>query len=46
MTDDIENEEDEICSGCNGSGEGMWDGSNCYKCKGSGCEPVETEDDI
>ena len=41
----IEDEEDEICSGCSGSGEGMYDGSRCYKCHGSGVEPVEKEDD-
>jgi len=41
--DDIE---DEICSRCSGSGEGMYDGSTCNKCHGSGVEPVEKEDDI
>lgn len=41
-----EDDEDEICSWCNGSGEGMYDGSSCSKCKGSGCEPVEREEDI
>ena len=25
-----------ICSRCNGSGEGMWDGSTCTSCNGSG----------
>lgn len=25
-----------ICSRCNGSGEGMWDGSSCSSCNGSG----------
>jgi len=39
-----EDDEDEICNGCSGSGEGMYDGSNCYKCHGSGVEPVERED--
>ena len=38
--------EDEICSGCSGSGEGMYDGSTCYKCKGCGVEPVEKDDDV
>jgi DnaJ-class molecular chaperone len=42
---DDEDYEDEICSGCSGSGEGMYDGSRCYKCHGSGVEPVEKEDD-
>ena len=36
-------DEDEICSACNGSGEGMWDGSTCYKCHGCGQEPTEPE---
>ncbi len=31
--------EDDICPACNGSGEGMHDGSTCYKCGGYGhCE--------
>lgn len=38
--------EDEICSWCSGSGEGMYDGSNCRKCYGSGVEPVEKDNDI
>lgn len=25
-----------ICPSCNGSGEGMWDGSRCNSCKGRG----------
>jgi len=37
--------EDEICSWCSGSGEGMYDGATCNKCHGSGVEPVEKEDD-
>jgi DnaJ-class molecular chaperone len=41
-----EDDEDEICTGCSGSGEGMYDGSNCYKCHGSGVEPVEKDDDV
>ena len=43
--DEDEDDEDEICSGCSGSGEGMHDGSSCYKCKGSGVEPVERKDE-
>jgi hypothetical protein len=38
--------EDEICSGCSGSGEGMYDGATCTKCHGSGIEPVEKDDDL
>lgn len=36
------NEDEEICCNCNGSGEGMYDGSRCSSCKGSG---VETDRD-
>ena len=39
-----EDYEDEICSWCSGSGEGMYDGSTCRKCHGSGVEPCEKED--
>lgn len=38
-------DEPEICSGCSGSGEGMYDGSNCRKCGGSGEEPAGKNDD-
>lgn len=38
-------DEDDICSACNGSGEGMYDGSTCYKCKGCGHEPGEQNND-
>lgn len=30
---------DEMCSTCNGSGEGMYDGSTCRRCKGWGGWP-------
>jgi len=40
-----EDYEDEICSACSGSGEGMYDGSTCYKCRGYGIEPVEKDDE-
>jgi len=40
-----DDDEDEICSACSGSGEGMYDGSTCYKCKGCGVEPRERQDD-
>jgi hypothetical protein len=29
-------DEEDICRVCNGSGEGMYDGSRCYACKGKG----------
>ena len=40
-----DDEDDEICHWCNGSGEGMYDGSRCGHCKGTGVEPVEQEFD-
>lgn len=40
-----DDDEDEICGACSGSGEGMYDGSTCYRCKGSGSEPREKEED-
>lgn len=48
MTDFVEDDEydDEyICPACNGSGEGMWDGSTCRKCKGTGGYPKQYRDD-
>lgn len=30
--------EGEICMGCNGSGEGQYDGTTCWHCKGKGVE--------
>jgi hypothetical protein len=47
--DDIEepeeDDEDPICSWCNGCGEGSYDGAACGKCKGTGVEPVERDDE-
>jgi len=34
--DEYEVEENPICPNCNGSGEGMYDGTKCTMCKGSG----------
>ena len=31
----------DICPDCNGSGEGMYDGTRCGHCKGSGVEKPE-----
>ena len=39
----MDNQEDLICIQCNGSGEGMYDGTKCKKCGGSGVEQ-NTED--
>jgi DnaJ-class molecular chaperone len=36
--------EPDLCATCNGSGEGMYDGSTCSACKGSGVEPVQRDD--
>ncbi len=33
-----------ICSACNGSGEGMFDGSRCSTCGGSGEVWVEVDE--
>lgn len=41
-----EDDEDQICSGCSGCGEGQYEGTSCYKCHGSGIEPVEKDDDV
>lgn len=36
---DEEDYESYICPACSGSGEGMYEGSNCYKCGGTGGWP-------
>lgn len=37
--EELEDElEGEICKGCNGSGEGGYDGTTCWHCKGKGVE--------
>lgn len=38
---DDEDDGYEICHRCSGSGEGMYDGSVCGFCKGTGEEPVD-----
>ena len=48
MTDLVEDDsydDDYICPACSGSGEGVWDGSTCYKCKGTGSYPKQYRDD-
>ena len=37
--------EDYVCPSCRGSGEGTYDGSTCYKCKGTGGYPKQYKDD-
>jgi DnaJ-class molecular chaperone len=34
-----------LCVRCNGAGEGMFDGSRCSSCGGSGVERIEGDDD-
>ena len=41
--DDGEQYEEQYCGSCAGSGEGMYDGSRCSTCKGSGTEYVLIE---
>jgi hypothetical protein len=36
-------DEEPLCSACNGTGEGQYDGSRCYSCKGSGVERRERD---
>ena len=36
IEDELEYSDDEICQACSGSGEGMYDGTTCSSCKGSG----------
>lgn len=36
LEDDEDEDCDDICPGCNGSGEGMYDGTRCSRCKGRG----------
>ena len=44
---DQKEEDAGYCLQCNGSGEGLHDGSTCWRCKGSGYEKqVEDEDFI
>jgi hypothetical protein len=47
LSEDYERSEDgyEICHHCSGSGEGMYDGSRCGFCHGTGEAPVERDYD-
>jgi len=36
---------DDLCGTCGGCGEGMYDGSSCSACGGSGCTPYHAEGD-
>ena len=44
IDDGVDEFEDEPCGHCNGSGEGMYDGSTCSWCKGTGVEPRINDD--
>lgn len=41
----LEDDEPSICASCNGSGEGMYDGTRCSRCGGSGEERGDDEED-
>jgi DnaJ-class molecular chaperone len=43
--DELEYDDEYICPACSGSGEGMWDGSTCRKCKGTGGYPKQYRND-
>lgn len=43
---DEDEHEEHICPACSGSGEGMYDGSTCYKCEGTGGWFNNRDDDI
>ncbi len=38
-------DEEQMCSSCNGSGEGMYDGSRCSSCGGSGVDRGQNDSD-
>lgn len=43
MQDDDTTDNDEyLCAQCNGSGEGQYDGTTCWRCKGRGTESIGT----
>jgi len=48
LSEDYERSEDDeydYCDACSGSGEGMYDGSSCHACGGTGNATVDKEDD-
>ena len=46
MTQDDEIEEqDDCCPTCDGTGEGMYDGTSCRSCGGSGSTRAKPDDD-
>ena len=42
--EDDEDEFDDMCDWCSGTGEGQYDGSSCRKCNGTGMMPFDGED--
>jgi len=45
MDDEAICDDELVCSGCNGSGEGMHEFTKCRTCKGSGVEPTGVPND-
>lgn len=43
--EDFEDDEQEMCDWCNGTGEGRYDGDSCGKCRGTGMMPFDGEQD-
>jgi DnaJ-class molecular chaperone len=39
----MSNQKEIICTNCNGSGEGQYDGTTCHYCKGRGTQLIEIE---
>ena len=42
MQDEREENDEYLCAQCNGSGEGQYDGTTCWRCKGRGTESIGT----
>ena len=45
MSDEIEEDDPEICNICDGTGEGRVDGTSCWACWGSGVQKQQMDDD-
>lgn len=45
LEEEHEDEADYVCPQCSGSGEGMYDGSSCSRCGGTGGWPQDREVD-
>ena len=42
MQEEREENDEYLCAQCNGSGEGQYDGTTCWRCKGRGTEQTST----